>query len=271
MNNSKIQNLNPKIILLTGASSGIGAEAARQLAAKGHLLALAARRVARLETLARELQERHGIPPLVLPTDVSNPVEIKSMIKKTYDHFGRIDVVINNAGVLFMQDVLEMPREDMRTLMETNFWGPLEIIREAAPIMEKLGGGHIINVASGVARRGLPWMAIYSASKWALTGLTEAVRLEWRPRNIKFTMVYPGGVETEMPSSVDRAKLPPDYPKHIKGISAARAARAIVKAVEKQPLEIYVPGWVRLGIWLSTLSPAFADWVIRKVRTPWKK
>ncbi len=263
--------MTPKAILITGASSGIGRAAAKALAQKGHLLALAARRVARLETLAREIQDLHGVPPLVLPTDVSNHIEIKSMIKKTYDHFGRIDVVVNNAGVLFMQDVLEMPREEMRTLMETNFWGPLEIIREAAPVMEKLGGGHIINVGSGVSRRGLPYMSVYSASKWALAGLTEAMRLEWSPRKIKFTMVYPGGVETEMPAGVDRAKLPANYPKHIKGISAERAARAIVKAVEKQPLEIYVPWWVRPGIWLSVLAPALADRIISKVRTPWKK
>jgi short-subunit dehydrogenase len=257
-----------KVILITGASSGIGRAAALALAARGHGLALAARRVARLESLARELLDRGGAPPLVLPADVRRREDVESIVKKTHDHYGRLDVFINNAGVLIMEPVLSMPLSDMENIFATNFWPAVHAVRAAAPVMARQGGGHFINVGSGAGRRGLPYMAVYSAGKFALAGLTESMRLELASQNIRFSVIYPGGVETEMPESVDRSRLPRDYPRHIRGISAERAARAVVKAVEKQPLEVYVPWWVRPGAWLSVLFPRLGDFILRKTRMP---
>ncbi len=261
--------LGGKTILITGASSGIGRAAALLLAREGALLALAARRVALLESLAREIQSRHGQSPLVLPADVSRPSDIASMIKKTRDHFGRLDVLINNAGVLFMEPFLTMPVETMQKIMDTNFWSIVHAVREAAPYMTRQGGGHVVNVGSGVSRRGLPFMAAYTATKFALAGLTESLRLELGPQNIRFTAVYPGGVDTEMPNNLDRSKLPVGYRDHSRSrISAERAARAIVRAVRKQPLEVYVPWWVRQASWISVLIPRLADFLIKTFGMP---
>jgi short-subunit dehydrogenase len=256
-----------KVVLLTGASSGIGRAAALLLAKEGYLLALVARRVALLESLAREIAEQHGVAPLVLPADVSNPGDVASVVKKTYDHFGRLDVLVNNAGILRMAP-LELHKDDeMRQIFETNFWAVVNAIRAAAPVMNRRGGGHIINVGSGVSRRALPYMSVYSASKFALAGLTESVRLELRRQNIAFTLVYPGGTDTEMPQNVDRSRLPPDYPDHSRSrVSAERVARAVLKAVRRRPLEIYVPWWIRPTAALSVICPSLADFLIRKAQ-----
>ena len=132
--------------------------------------------------------------------------------------------------------------------------------------MVKQGGGHIVNVSSAAGRRGLPFMAAYCASKFALTGLIESIRVELSAHNIAFTTVFPGGVETEMPNNLDRSKLPSGYKEH-RGvrISAKRAARAIVCALRDRPLEVYVPWWMRYTARLSMHVPALTDLAIRIV------
>jgi len=254
-----------QVVLITGASSGIGWETARLLARKGHKLALAARREARLQELARTLKEESGADALVLKTDMSRPDDVRAAVVAAHKHFGRLDVLVNNAGALFMGPGLTLDEAEMRTLMDVNFWGPLHAVRAAAPLMAAAGVGHVVNVGSGVSRRGLPFMAAYTATKFALTGLTESLRLELGPQKISFTMVYPGGVDTEMPRNVSRARLPAGYPDHSRSrISAVRAARAVVKAVECRPLEVYVPWWVRPAAWISTVCPPLADFLIRR-------
>ncbi len=253
------------VVLITGASSGIGAELARQLAADGCRLALAARRADRLETLAEELRKESNADVLTHPTDVAQPSQVAFLVEKTRERFGRLDVLVNNAGVLLMQPFLDMSAGDMQYLLNVNLWGPIHAIRAAAPVMAEQGSGHIIQVGSGVSRRGLPFMAMYSATKFALAGLTEGLRLELKAKGIHFTTVYPGGVDTEMPASVDMSKLPPNYPRHAgMRISTARAARAIRKAIKCRPLEVYVPWWVRYASWLSVVCPPAADFLIRK-------
>jgi short-subunit dehydrogenase len=266
-----LTKIEDKVVLITGASSGIGAELARQLAREaarsgGRVrLVLAARRTDKLEALAEELRRERGADVLVQTTDVAQPAQVAALIDNVRQKFGRLDVLVNNAGVLKMQSFLNMPAGDMQYMVNVNFWGPVHAIRAAAPLMAAGGGGHIVQVASGVARRGLPFMAVYSATKWALAGLTESLRLELKAQNIAFTTVYPGGVDTEMPGSVDPSTLPPAYDRHAEmRIPAARTARAIRKTLSSKALEVYVPGWVRWGAWLSVLFPPVADFILRR-------
>jgi short-subunit dehydrogenase len=255
-----------RVVLITGASSGIGAELARQLSREGGFaLSLAARRLDRLEALADELRRERGTKVLTHQMDLLQPSQVAYAVERTAQQFGRLDVLVNNAGVLKMQPFMDMPGGDMQYLMNVNFWGPVHALRAAVPVMAAQGGGHVLQVGSGVSRRGLPFMAVYSATKFALAGLTESLRLELKSKGIDFTLVYPGGVDTEMPASVDVKKLPENYPRHGSlRIPAARAARALRKAIESRPLEVYVPGWVRWASWLSVLFPAAADRILRK-------
>ncbi|MCX7825740.1 MAG: SDR family NAD(P)-dependent oxidoreductase [Verrucomicrobiae bacterium] len=251
------------VVLITGASAGIGAATARALAPAGCRLALAARRKDRLEELASELRSRHGTETLTLVTDVQVLEQVRAMVEAAHRHFGRLDVLINNAGVLRMAPVLAMPASDMEALMNTNFWPVVHAVRAAAPLMAAQGGGHIINVGSGVSRRGLPYMAVYSATKFALAGLTEGLRIELARDNIRFTTVYPGVIDTDMPRNVDRSRLPEDYPDHTGSrIPVERVAQAIAKAVRTKPVEVYVPGWMRYALWFCAMCPALADKLI---------
>lgn len=261
-----------KVALITGASSGIGYETANLLAARGWSLAITARRKPRLDALAASLVKKGGErphecprPPLVLPADISQPDQARAVVLSTVAHFGRLDVLVNNAGILRMSPFMDMPVDEMREIFETNFWATIETVRAAIPVMEKQGGGHIVQVGSGVSRRGLPFMAPYAASKFALLGLTEGLRMELAPKGITMSLVLPGGTETEMPANLDRSRLPPTYPSHERSrVSAERAARAVVKAVEGRRREIHVPWWNRPGIWFSTLFPSLADRLIRR-------
>jgi NAD(P)-dependent dehydrogenase (short-subunit alcohol dehydrogenase family) len=175
------------------------------------------------------------VPPLILPADISQPDQARAVVLSTVAHFGRLDVLVNNAGILRMSPFMDMPVNEMREIFETNFWATIETVRAAIPVMEKQGGGHIVQVGSGVSRRGLPFMAAYAASKFALLGLTEGLRMELAPKGITMSLVLPGGTETEMPANLDRSRLPPTYPSHERSrVSAHRAARAVVKAVENK-------------------------------------
>jgi NADP-dependent 3-hydroxy acid dehydrogenase YdfG len=257
-------NLSSRVVLITGASAGIGAATARELARAGCRLALAARRKDRLEELARELKLRHDTDALIQVVDVQQPKQVGAMVETAARHFGHLDVLINNAGVLRMAPLVQMPDKDMADLMDINFWPVIHATRAVVPIMAAHGGGHIINVASGVSRRGLPYMTVYSATKWALAGLTEGLRLELAPKNIRLTTVYPGVIDTDMPRTVDRSRLPAEYPDHARSrVPVERVARAIARAVRKQPVEVYVPGWLRYAAWVCAICPGVVDRVMR--------
>jgi short-subunit dehydrogenase len=252
------------VVLITGASSGIGKALAETLAAEGHRLALAARRQERLETLKEDLRRRFNTDVLTIPTDLRDPAKVADMIKKTADHFGRLDVLVNNAGVLHMGPLTTMPLDKMTDLFDTNVWPLIHAIRAAVPVMEKQGGGHIVNVGSGVGRHALPFMAAYSATKFALTGLTEALRVELAPTRITFTTIYPGGVDTDMPRLLDRSALPPGYPGGVGGRADPQAvARAIARGIRRKSKEVYTPRWVRAGAWISALFPALGDALLK--------
>jgi NAD(P)-dependent dehydrogenase (short-subunit alcohol dehydrogenase family) len=253
------------VVLITGASAGIGAATAHELARAGCRLALAARRKDRLEGLARELKSQHNTDAFVCALDVQEPEQVRAMVEAVARHFGRLDVLINNAGILRMAPLLAMTEQEMRGQMETNFWAVIHAIRAAAPLMARQGGGHIINVASAASRRGLPYMGVYAATKWALAGLTESVRVELAAGNIRFTTVCPGVIDTDMPRNVDRSRLPQGYPEHDRArLPVGRVARAITRAVRTKPVEVYVPWWIRYVGWVCSVCPALVDRIVRR-------
>ncbi len=259
------EELTSRVVLITGASAGIGAATARELARAGCRLALAARRTERLEELAQELRARHNSEVFVHAVDLQEADQVGGMVEAVFRRFGRLDVLINNAGLLRMAPLLAMPLDEMEQLMNTNFWAVVHAVRAAAPLMARQGGGHIINVASVVSRRGLPYMAVYAATKWALAGLTESVRVELAAENIRFTTVYPGAIDTDMPRNLDRSRLPASYPNHGRSrVPPERVAQAIARAVRRQPLEVYVPAWLRYAAWGCAIFPALMDHYLRR-------
>ncbi|HSE05885.1 MAG TPA: SDR family NAD(P)-dependent oxidoreductase, partial [Methylomirabilota bacterium] len=179
-----------RVALVTGASSGIGAATARALAGAGLRVALCARRKDRLEQLAADLGAQ-GAEAAVHTVDVTDALAVQVMVDEVVARWGRLDVLVNNAGRGLSATLEQTTAEDLRALMELNVVAVLGATRAVLPIMRRQGSGHVINVSSVVGRRAVPYRAAYSATKFALGALSEALRVELTGSGIAVTLVYP--------------------------------------------------------------------------------
>jgi NADP-dependent 3-hydroxy acid dehydrogenase YdfG len=205
------QNINGKVVVITGASSGLGEATARRLAGEGAKLVLGARRVDRIQALANELHLGAGA---AVQTDVTDYEQVKRLVDAAAAVHGRIDVIINNAG-LMPHSLLEHGRvEDWNRMIDVNLRGVLYGIAAALPHMTRQKSGHIINVSSVAGHKVRPGSAVYAATKAAVRMLSEGLRQEVKPYNIRTTIISPGAVATELPNSItepDVAKGTKDF------------------------------------------------------------
>lgn len=205
--------------IVTGASSGIGRDVATMFASQGANVALVARRRELLEALADELTE-FGVEALPIVCDVTHQSEVNQAVDKACDAFGGMDIVVNNAGVLIPSLFSEARVEDLRRMMDVNFFGAVHVTHAALPIMQDAGFGNIVNIASIAGRRGGTTLSGYSASKFALIGFTESLRMELFGSGVIASLVVPVSVDTEMLDNPDwnarawavgNLKIPPDW------------------------------------------------------------
>ncbi len=230
------ENIAGKVVVITGASSGLGEAAAKRLAASGAKLVLGARRLERLQALAGEI----GLAPdAVVKTDVADKAQVEALVERAVAVHGRIDVLINNAG-LMPQSLLESRRvEDWDRMIDVNIKGVLYGIAAALPHMTKQKSGHIINVSSVAGHKVRPGSTVYAATKTAVRVISEGLRQEVKPYNIRTTIISPGAVATELPDSV----TDPDTAARIKAFYAANAISAdsfasIVEFAMSQPDDV---------------------------------
>jgi len=198
-------DLTGKIALVTGASSGIGRASALALATQGAKVVVAARRLDKLEALAAEIKS-HGKDALAVQMDVTKKADIDAAISATIKAFGKLDILLNNAGALDYSPFLEMTEEKWDLVIDTNLKGYFLAAQSAAREMAKNKWGRIINiasVASGAVGIGFPQLAHYTASKGGVIGLTEAMAAELGPMGILVNAIGPGGIETEMTKGMD--------------------------------------------------------------------
>lgn len=231
-------NIKDKVIIITGASSGLGEAAARQLSRLGGKLVLGARRLDRLQTLAKELSPGSVS---VAQTDVTQRDQVKRLVDHAVTAHGRIDVIINNAG-LMPQSLLEHGKVDeWDRMIDVNIKGVLYGIAAVLPHMKSQKSGHIINVSSVAGHKVGPGGAVYSATKYAVRALSEGLRQEVKPYNIRTTVISPGAVATELPDTI----TDPEVAKRVRGlyqqvaISADSFASMVVFAMS-QPDEVDV-------------------------------
>ncbi len=244
-----------KVVIITGASSGIGESTARLLARKGATVILAARREDELRSLEREIASQGG-KARAIPTDVTLLQEIERLVRETQTAFGRIDVLVNNAGVTGGTSLLA---EDavMARAIAVNLLAPAHLMKAVIPVMLKQRGGMIVNIGSMAGEIGVSVM--YSASKFGLRGLNDAVRREFMGRGIKVTLIEPGFIRTPM-TAQHQGKMPgPEV-----------VARAVLRAVERPRRKIIVPSYYRIPLVFSALFPGLTDWLIneRRRRSP---
>lgn len=188
-----------KVIVVTGASSGLGAEAARQLARAGAKLVLGARRQDRLEQLRDEL----GLPKeAVLATDVTDPPQLEALVAQAVDSYGRIDVLVNNAGVMPVSLLESLKLDEWERMIDVNIKGVLYGIAAALPHMKAQKSGHIVNVSSVAGHKVRPGNTVYAATKHAVRTISEGLRQEVKAYNIRSTILSPGAVQSELPDSI---------------------------------------------------------------------
>ena len=190
-------NIENKVIVITGASSGMGEAAARHLSAMGAKVVLGARRADRIEKLVSEIKSNGG-EALALATDVTNKVDVKNLVDAAINTFGQIDVLINNAGVMPLSMMESVKVDEWDQMIDVNIKGVLYGIAAALPKMIEQKAGHIINTASVAAHLIFPASSVYSATKFAVRTLTNGLREEVTPHNIRTTLISPGAVTTEL-------------------------------------------------------------------------
>ena len=192
-----LRKLENKVVIVTGASSGIGAAIARLFAAEGASLALASRAIDKLESLASELGPR----AVAIETDVTDPAQIQEMTRRCVERFGRIDILVNNAGVGMYGGIAEIPLARLQQLIATNWLGPIHAIQTVVPHMRRQGGGQIINVSSIAGKVVIPWMTAYAGTKFALNALSDGLRMELKQDRIEVINVCPGRIRTPFPDN----------------------------------------------------------------------
>jgi len=252
-----------KAAVVTGASSGIGAELARQLARKGMRVALVARRTERLEELAAEIGLAGGSAS-VHPCDVADRASVETCARDVRARLGRIDLLVNCAG--YVRHVLfkDHDTEDIQRMMQTNYMGTVHWIKQVLPVMREQGAGWIVNFSSFAGLVAQPDEAAYTATKFAMTGLSDALVWEFEPLGIHVMCAYPVLVETEMFTPEVMARMPGDTGGRF--MKAERFVAETLKALERGEHHAVIPrGYRWVGV-LKTLFPGLLGRKIGKVR-----
>ena len=227
-----------KVIVITGASSGLGEAAARQLSAAGATVVLGARRTDRLEALAKDLTARGG-KVLTLATDVTRRSDVQRLVDAAVEKFGRVDVVLNNAGLMPQSLLEKLHVDEWDRMIDVNIKGVLYGIAAALPPMKRQKSGHIINVSSVAGHKVGPGGAVYSATKHAVRVISEGLRQEVKPYNIRTTIISPGAVATELPNTITDPDVLPRMQKLYADVAipADSFARCVAFALE-QPADV---------------------------------
>ena len=249
-----------KNIVITGASSGIGKAAAIKFAKKGAKIALVARRQKKLEQVEDELKSL-GAATLVCRCDISDKLQVKAMHKAVLERFGPADVLVNNAGFAIYGSVSELTIDEIESQMNTNYLGMVYCTKNFLPDMLKNGSGHIVNVASVAASFGLPGIASYCASKFAMLGFSEGLLHELKGTGVGITVVSPIMVRTDF---FDHPSFT-GMPRSSMSISAETVAGAVLRAARSHRLEIIVPQIIRGAVWTKHTLPFLINPIVGSV------
>lgn len=232
------ENIKGKVIVITGASSGLGEAAARRLSREGATVVLGARRLERIAALAETLKTAGG-KALAVATDVTCAEQVRKLVDAAIEEYGRIDVMLNNAGLMPLSLLERLKLDDWSNMIDVNLKGVLYGIAAALPYMKEQKSGHFINVSSVAGHKVHPGSAVYAATKYAVRALSEGLRQEVKPYNIRTTIISPGAIATELPKSITEG----DVQESIQGfyehysIPADSFARTVSFAIS-QPEEV---------------------------------
>ena len=240
-----------RIVLITGASNGIGRRLAIDLAARGAIVVGCGRSPERLQAVSAEMQ---SISPrsATVECDVAKLDQVREMVRGVLSNFGKIDILINNAGIGMRKPFVETPIAIIESLMTTNYLGAVYCTYEALPSMIARGSGHIVNISSAAGKIGTLNIAGYCASKFAMNGLSESLYYELNPLGIDVSVICPGPVRTDFTKFF--ADIPPKSPASLV-VSPEFVSAAVIKAIEGKRFEVVLPRWLALICGFKNLTP----------------
>lgn len=252
-----------RTVLVTGASSGIGREAVLAFAGAGANVVLVARRPAALAKVAAQARKL-GAGALAVAADVTDAAAVAACFRKASKRFGSVDVVVNNAGVMIPAKVTDIRDADLQAMLDVNLLGALHVMQEAVKVMRRKGHGHIVNVGSLAGRRGFSPLGGYCASKFALVGLTEALRVELSGEDIHVSLVLPGVVDTPMATAAQENPESAELWPQALYMPASWVVACMFLAIRFRLAEIAVPPGAGLLEKLASLAPGVTDSVLRR-------
>ncbi len=257
-------SLKDKVVFITGASSGFGAEAARQFAREGCIVILAARRLDKLTQLAEGICAA-GERAYAIGLDVTEQSQIDETVQTVLDNFGRIDILFNNAGFGRLKWLESLdPAADIDAQIDVNLRGSIQVTRAVLPSMLARRSGHIINNSSVAGLIAAPLYTIYAATKYGLRGFTDALRREVSPFGIRVSGLYPGPAETEFSQHTGNRSLKKSLklPGWI-SLSAEYVARRTVGLAKHPRRTLIIPWWFRVVVGFDMLFPGVVDWFLK--------
>ncbi len=256
-------DLRNKVVLITGASSGFGEDAAKLFAREGCKVVVTARRLDRLQSLVAEIQNAGG-EALAIPVDVTERAEIDVMVQTALDLYGRIDILFNNAGFGAVDWFERLnPERQIETLVRVNLIGTMLVTRAVLPNMLQRRQGHIINMVSVAGHISPPLITTYSASKYGARAFTDALRREVRPFGIHVSGIYPGPATTEFGQKLERTRSRENvrrlkYPH----LTSEQVAQRVVELAKRPRRTVVIPWWFRVITTFDMLFPVVVDWIL---------
>ena len=254
--------LKGKVVLVTGASSGFGMDAARLFAYEGCSVVLAARRIDRLQELAASIQAQGG-EAFAVPVDVADREEIEIMVDTVLDIYGRVDILFNNAGFGRLAWLENMSAErDIEMQIAVNLLGVIQVSHAVLPGMLKRRSGHIINMSSVAGWIAPPTYAVYSASKYGVRGFTDALRREVQPFGVHVSGIYPGPAKTEFGQHTgDHPMRTSPLRRYFHSMTSEEVAERVIELANRPRRAVILPWYYKVAIWADWYMPWLVDWI----------
>ena len=253
-------SLQGKIVFITGASTGIGREAAKRFAKRGAIPVLTARSVDKLHALAEEIRVQFGVTCPVYALDVQDQQQAEAVVHDVLANQGRIDVLVNNAGFGVFKETMEMTMDEVEDMMDVNYFGLVRMTKAVLPSMLERRAGHIVNVSSMAGFFATQTHGCYAATKFAVMGFSEGLRFELNGSGVTLSTVNPGPIETEFWNRADRTQVPT----FAKFLSAEEVADTMVRAAEEKKVLYVLPKVGSFAIKIRHLFPRLYDLVMTR-------
>lgn len=264
-----------KVALVTGGSDGIGRAIATRLAKENYQVAIAARGSEKLSATARALEAQFSTTVLPIPTDVRDSDQVQGLVKQVITEFGQLDVLVNNAGLYSSGPTEEFTLEDWHEVIDTNLWGYIHTIHAVLPYFVAQKAGAIVNICSIAGKLPMPYLTPYTTSKYAISGLTQAMSAELSPKGIQVCAIYPNIIQTDFPErAVMKGKNAADRQARYRQLEQTLSvpfiekpedvASAVWEALKHKESE-HVVGTAKLMNGMHTVLPQFTQWMLRTV------